>query len=97
MSGFTPEIQGVTNYIYFPELEGVWVMRDGVWRCKMYETGRWHMFKSTPIVPVEGRAARYDPQKSDEIYQDIDEADKAYRRLQREALQVMVDQVDLNG
>lgn len=86
MSGFTPEILPCTTYTYFPELAA----GDG------QTTGRWHMYRLTPICPTEGRSARYDPIK-DSIYQDIDEADKAYRRLQREALQVMVDQVDPNG
>lgn len=79
---YRPVILGCTTYTYFPELaEG-----DG------QVTGRWHMYRLTPICPTEGRSARYDP-IYDSVYQNVDEADKAYRRLQREALQVMANQV----
>lgn len=75
-----PEILDCVTYTYFPELAS----DDGG------ATGRYHLYRLTPIPTSAGRSARYDPVFIT-TYTSIDEADQAYRKFKREARQVMAE------
>jgi len=78
---YKPEILQCDQFSFWPQLDD-----NG-------ETGRYHMYKSSPIEPIVGRAARYDVSYQG-LFEDYVDADKSYRVMQREALQTMVARVD---